>query len=111
MRIGLFPFVLAAGAAALAGLVVGGVLLFRGKRPLGWLPIILVLVPLAVIDGIVCLFFMISAALSHSAAAIEETPTKCLASTAGLVVLPAIALLAARRLRSGGPRNPGPPAA
>jgi hypothetical protein len=110
VRIGLFPFVLAAGAAALALLAVGVFLTFRGKRPMGWAPILLMIVPLAVVDGIVCLYFMVSAGLSHSAAAIEETPAKCLAATAGLVILPAIALVVARRFRSGGPRDPGPPA-
>jgi hypothetical protein len=111
VRIGLFPFVLAAGATALALLAVGMFLIFRGKRPLGWFPILLVLVPLAVVDGIVCLYFMVSAGLSHSAAAIRETPVKCLAATAGLVVLPAVVLVTLRLRRPGGPRNPGPPAA
>jgi len=109
VRVGLFPFVIAAGAAALATLAAGVFLLFRGGRPLNWARILLILVPLAVVDGIACLYFMVSAGLSHSSAAISSAPVKCLAATGILVVLPATVLVTARHLQLRRQREKGPP--
>ena len=111
MTIGLFPLVIVAAAAALSGLALSLIPVFRGGRPLSWARILLILVPLAVLDGIACLWFVISAGLSHSAAAITAVPMKCLGATVALVVLPAVVLVVVRRKRAGGPGNPGPPAA
>lgn len=109
MRIGLFPFVVAAAAAALALVVVGVSRLLRGGRPLGWISILLVLLPLSVVNGIVCLYFMISAGLSHSATSLHAYPWKCLGSTAVLVVLPSILLVTVRHGQRRRQKKASPP--
>ncbi len=94
--IGIFPFTVLLALLAVAGLAYSALVLYKrmkGGHPLGWKQILLVSIPLLVVDGLVCLYIMLSAALSHSGQLIRIAPIKCAAATAVIFVLPMIALI------------------
>jgi len=94
--IGIFQFAIVIALMACAASVYSGIYVFRRikrKQPLSWKQILLALAPLLVLDGLVCLYYMISAGLSHSAHLLEADPVKCAAATAAIVVLPMLILI------------------
>ena len=97
--IGIFPFSVLLALLAGIALLYSGLVAFKrlkGRRPLGWKQILLVLGPLLIVDGLVCLYILFSATLSHSSRLIQLAPLKCAIATAAIVVLPTLALIFCR---------------
>jgi hypothetical protein len=100
--IGILPFVFLLTLLATAGITYSGFFKYRrlkGGHPPGWNQILLVSIPLLVVDGLVCLYILLSAALSHSERLIRLAPVKCGTATAVIFVLPMIVLILYRPKR------------
>jgi hypothetical protein len=61
---------------------------------------VLLTIPLIVLDGFMCLFILISAALGHSQAEKALVPVKCLLASILVVLAPLVILLVYRHFQS-----------
>jgi hypothetical protein len=94
--VGIFPFALLLALMAGAALAWAGLNVFKGfksKQPMGWIQILLLMAPLLVIDGLVCFYIMISAALGHSEHLKDLVPVKCAIASLVILALPSLVLI------------------